>query len=478
MCKNNGGVCELNMGGSERGGLRFINAKQLINYCIVLFGSFAAMQNCHADTGISNEGASNGDHGDHGDVGPHPVLIQPHTSLFPTVHTAKVVGWKYNEKPTAVAGLSVNSYATDLDHPRWLYVLPNGDVLVAESNAPERPDENKGIKAKVRNKIMKKVGAGVDSPNRIILLRDANHDGVAEIKTTFIQGLNSPLGMALIGNNLYVANTDAVMKFHYVQGALHLDESGSKVVDLPAGTLNHHWTKNIIASTDGTRLYVTVGSNSNAGENGIDKETNRAAIFELSLATNKLRSFATGLRNPVGLAWNPQSGALWTVVNERDELGDNLVPDYMTEVKEGAFYGWPYSYFGQHVDSRVKPPAPERVAQAIAPDYALGSHTASLGLCFYSSDLLPAHYRNGAFIGQHGSWNRSVFAGYRVVFVAFKNGYPNGMPEDVLTGFLNEDGEARGRPVGVAVDKQGAVLVADDVGNRVWRVARSQVPAK
>jgi glucose/arabinose dehydrogenase len=364
----------------------------------------------------------------------------------------------------------VNAFAQELDHPRWLYVLPNGDVLVAETNAPPKPEDRKGLKGWIMKKVMARAGAGTPSANRITLLRDTNGDGVAETRSAFLENLHSPFGMVLVGNALYVADTDAVLRFTYTPGATRISEAGEKIADLPAGPINHHWTKNIIDSRDGKHLFVTVGSNSNVAENGMDVEENRAAILEIDLANGRSRVFATGLRNPNGMSWQPQSGMLWTVVNERDELGSDLVPDYMTSVRDGAFYGWPYSYYGQHVDQRVKPPRPDLVAGAIAPDYALGPHTASLGLVFYDARLLPAHYANGAFIGQHGSWNRKPPSGYKVIFVPFADGKPAGQPDDVLTGFLNADGDAYGRPVGVAVDKRGALLVADDVGNTVWRV--------
>ena len=371
----------------------------------------------------------------------------------------------------AAAGLAVKALATGLDHPRWLYVLPNGDVLVAESNAPPRPEQGTGIKGWIKKLFMKRAGAGVPSANRITLLRDADGDGVAETRTAFLQGLNSPFGMALVGRNLYVANTDAVVRFAYSDGATQITEPGVKVADLPAGPLNHHWTKNVIASRDGSRLYVTVGSNSNAGENGLDKEEGRAAILEVDTRSGSKRIFASGLRNPNGLAWEPASGALWTVVNERDELGSDLVPDYLTSVKDGGFYGWPYSYFGQHVDERVQPPRPDLVAKAIAPDYALGAHVAPLGLASAEGSALPAPFRSGMFVGQHGSWNRKPRSGYNVVFVPFTGGKPSDRPVEVLTGFISADGEAYGRPVGVALDKRGALLVADDVGNVIWRVS-------
>jgi len=405
-----------------------------------------------------------------GGFGTNPVLPEPESSILPTVKVASVIGWKDDEKPIAANGFTVNAFAKNLNHPRWVYVLPSGDVLVAETNAPPKPDDNGGIKGFFTKLIMKDAGAGGSSPNRIILLRDSDNDGVAEIKTVFMEGLNSPFGMALIGNDLYIANTDAILKFPYHDGDTKIDKMGVILAELPAGNINHHWTKNIVASQDGKHIYASVGSNSNAGENGIENEASRAAILEIDTKTGDYRQFASGLRNPVGMAWQPQSGMLWTSVNERDELGDNLVPDYMTSVKDGAFYGWPYSYYGQHIDSRVKPQNPDMVEKAIKPDYALGSHTASLGLAFYSGNLFPDHFHGGAFIGQHGSWNRKPPSGYRVIFVPFKNGMPDGMPENILTGFLNDEGKAHGRPVGVAVDKQGALLVADDVGNAIWRV--------
>jgi len=403
-------------------------------------------------------------------TGPHPALPPPEKSPIPTVEIAPARSWPNGAAPVAAAGLAVRAFATGLDHPRWLYVLPNGDVLVAETNAPPKPEDAKGIRGWIMKLVMKRAGAGVPSANRITLLRDADGDGVPEVRTIFLEGLHSPFGMALVGSMLYVADTDAVLRFPYREGETRISDLGVKLADLPAGPINHHWTKNIIASRDGKRLYVTVGSNSNAGENGIENEANRAAILELDPASGGLRVFASGLRNPNGLAWEPQTGDLWTTVNERDELGGDLVPDYMTAVKEGAFYGWPYSYYGQHVDPRVKPPRPDLVAKAIPPDYALGPHTASFGLAFYEAGLLPKHYLGGAFIGQHGSWNRRPRSGYKVIFVPFANGKPAGPPEDVLTGFVDASGNARGRPVGVAVDKRGALLVADDVGNAVWRV--------
>ncbi len=371
----------------------------------------------------------------------------------------------------------MNALVTVLDHPRFLYFLPYGDILVAETNGPERPDETASIKGKIMAYEMKKAGAGVASADRITLLRDADGDGVAETRTVFLSGLHSPFGIALVGDQLYVANTDAVVRFPYRAGETRISAAGTKIADLPAGPRNHHWTKTIVASRDGLKLYASVGSNSNVAEHGMEIETGRACIYEIELASGRSHIFASGLRNAAGLAWQPQSGALWAAVNERDELGNDLVPDYMTAVKDGAFYGWPYSYFGQHVDTRAKPPNPALVASAIKPDYALGSHTASLGLIFYDAKLLPKKYAGGAFVGQHGSWNRKPPTGYKVIFVPFKAGKPAGPPEDVLTGFLNQEGEALGRPVGVAVDKTGALLVADDVGNAVWRVTSVLAPA-
>ncbi len=413
-------------------------------------------------------------------TGSAPTLPAPAKSLIPTVNIAPARGWPTGVRPVAAAGLSVTPFATGLDHPRWLHVLPNGDVLVAETNAPPKPEDGKGIKGWVMKKVMARAGAAVPSANRITLLRDADGDGIAETRSVLLSGLYSPFGMALVGNNLYVANSDAVMRFPYTAGETRIGAAGSKVVDLPAGPLNHHWTKNIIASTDGSKLYATVGSNSNVAENGIAAEDGRAAIWEIDLGSRQSRLFATGLRNPNGLAWEPGSGMLWTTVNERDELGSDLVPDYMTSVKDGAFYGWPYSYYGNHVDERVRPQRPELVARARVPDYALGPHTASLGLAFATppaatgalpSTVWPAPYASGAFVGQHGSWNRKPLSGYKVIFVPFANGKPSGAPVDVLTGFVDDDGDARGRPTGVAIDRRGGLLVADDVGNTVWRVA-------
>jgi len=403
-------------------------------------------------------------------TGPSPKLPEPNKTLIPTVNIAPAIGWANGATPTAAAGLKVAAFAEHLDHPRWLYVLPNGDVLVAETNSPAKPDDSKGIKGWIADKVMARAGAGVPSANRITLLRDADHDGVAETRTVFIENLNSPFGMTLVGNDLYVADTDKLLRFPYQPGEDRISAQPVKVADLPGGPLNHHWTKNVIASPDGKKLYVTVGSNSNVGENGMDQEQGRAAIWEVDPATGSQRIFASGLRNPNGMAWEPVTGKLWTAVNERDEIGSDLVPDYITSVQDGGFYGWPYSYYGHQVDARVNPQNPELVAKAIAPDYAVGPHTASLGLSFAEGSKLPG-FTEGVFIGQHGSWNRKPHSGYKVIFVPFAQGKPTGMPIDVLSGFLNKDEKAMGRPVGVVIDKQGDLLVADDVGNKVWRVS-------
>ena len=402
--------------------------------------------------------------------GASPTLPPPQSSILPTVNIAPAKGWPPGAKPVAANGMAVNAFATGLDHPRTVYVLPNGDVLVAESNAPPKPDDAKGIRGFIMKQVQKWAGAGVPSANRITLLRDADGDGTAETKSVFLENLNSPFGMVLVGEDFYVANTDAIMKFPYHEGDTKITAPGIKLADLPAGTINHHWTKDLTASPDGSKLYATVGSNSNIAENGIAAEENRAAVLEVDRASGKWRVFASGLRNPNGPSFQPQSGALWVAVNERDELGNDLVPDYMTSVQDGGFYGWPYSYYGQHIDTRVEPQRPDLVAKAIVPDYALGAHTASLGLTFNTGGLFPQSMANGAFIGQHGSWNRKPRAGYKVIFVPFADGKPSGKPQDILTGFLNDSGDAQGRPVGVRIDKQGALLVADDVGNTVWRV--------
>ena len=403
-------------------------------------------------------------------IGPNPQLPPPVETLLPTVKIAEAVGWPAGAAPSPAPGLAVTPFAQGLDHPRWLYVLPNGDVLVAETNAPPRPDDGKGLKAAFMRMYMEKAGAAVPSANRITLLRDADGDGVAELKTPFLTGLHSPFGMALVGDTLYIANSDAVVSVPYGAGATRIDATPRAVALLPGGRRNHHWTKSLAASPDGRRLYVGVGSNSNVAENGMEEEEGRAAVWEIDPANGAARVFASGLRNPVGLAFEPSGGVLWVAVNERDELGSDLVPDYMTSVREGGFYGWPYSYYGRHVDERVEPPRPDLVGQAIVPDYALGPHTGSLGLAFARGAALGPGFAQGAFVGQHGSWNRNPRSGYKVIFVPFADGRPAGMPRDVLTGFLNREGQAMGRPVGVTVDRRGALLVADDVGNAVWRV--------
>jgi glucose/arabinose dehydrogenase len=410
-------------------------------------------------------------------IGPNPVLPPPSTSLIPTINVVTAKGWPADLKPTGAQGTTVTAFARELDHPRWLYVLPNGDVLVAETNAPKRPADNKGIRGWFFKHFQKKAGGATPTANRITLLRDTNGDGVADTRSVFVAGLNSPFGMTLLGDVFYVANSDALVRLPYAEGQTRITTRAVKVVDLPAGPINRHWTRSLIANPEGTRLYVGVGSNSNAAENGIEQETGRAAIWEIDPATGKHRIFASGLRNPVGMAWEPETGALWVAVNERDELGSDLVPDYMTSVRDGAFYGWPYSYFGQHVDDRVKPKRPDLVARAVKPDYALGNHTASLGLASSRDAKLPPAFRDGMFVGQHGSWNRKPRSGYKVIFVPFAQGKPSGDPIDVLTGFVRENGDAMGRPVGVAVDKQGALLVADDVGNVIWRITASPASA-
>ena len=405
-------------------------------------------------------------------TGPHPVLPPPTSSFIPTVAVADARGWAPGAAPHAAAGMTVTAFADRLDHPRWLYVLPNGDVLVAETNAPPKPDDNRGIKGWFFKRFQKKAGGAVPSANRITLLRDADGDGVAETRSVLLDNLHSPFGMVLVGNTLYVANSDAVVRFPYVSGQLRITTPPTQVIALPAGPINHHWTKNVVANADGTKLYVSVGSNSNVAENGMEAEEARAAIWEVDLVTGRHRIFASGLRNPVGMTWVPETHALWVAVNERDELGSDLVPDYMTSVREGGFYGWPYSYYGQNLDVRVEPQRLDLVASAVRPDYALGPHTASLGLVYAQQTALAAPFSNGMFVGQHGSWNRKPRSGYKVVFVPFANGQASGQPIDVLTGFLDEGSNAQGRPVGVAIDARGGLLVADDVGNMVWRVRR------
>jgi len=400
-------------------------------------------------------------------IGPRPELPKPIHKPIPTINVVAAKGWSPGTTPAAAPEQSVAAFATGLQHPRWLYVLPNGDVLVAETNAPVRPEDSKGIKGHFFKKYQKKAGGAVPSANRITLLRDTNGDGQVDLRTEFMTGLNSPFGMALAGGTLYIANSDAIVQVPYRAGQTAIGEKPLKLIDLPGGPINHHWTKNVVASADGKKLYVAVGSNSNAAENGIPAEAERAAVWEVDTKLGTHRLYATGLRNPVGMTWEPSTGALWVSVNERDELGSDLVPDYMTCLRDGAFYGWPYSYYGAHVDTRVKPQRPDLVAAAVAPDYALGAHTASLGLAYGDGAL---GLGPGMFVGQHGSWNRKPRSGYKVIFVPFAGGRPSGTPVDVLTGFVRENGDAMGRPVGVAIDRRGGLLVADDVGNTVWRV--------
>ena len=403
-------------------------------------------------------------------TGPQPRWVEPRPTLIPTVNIAPARGWPEGATPQAAAGLRVAAFARGLDHPRWLTVLPNGDVLVAETNAPARPEANPGLRGAVMGVVMKRAGAAAPSANRITLLRDSQGTGVADVRSVLLDGLNAPFGMVLVGTDLYVANTDAIVRFAYTPGQTRITAPGVVVAKLPAGPINHHWTKNLIASADGRTLYVTVGSNSNVAERGMAAEVDRAAIWVVDIATGAQRVFTRGLRNPNGMAFEP-GGALWTVVNERDELGSDLVPDYLTAVADGDFYGWPYSYFGSRVDERVQPQRPDLVARAKVPDYALGPHTAPLGLAASTGTALPARFASGMFVGQHGSWNRRPHSGYRVIFVPFDGPKPSGAaPLDVLLGFLDGDGQAYGRPVGVAVDRRGALLVADDVGNAVWRV--------
>jgi glucose/arabinose dehydrogenase len=396
---------------------------------------------------------------------PLPALQQ---FLMPPIQVAKVAAWG-NQTPTVPQGLQVHALATGFEHPRSLYVLPNGDVLVVESNGPKAPIHRP--KDIITTLVQWYAGAQGTGGNRITLLRDSNGDGVPQVRTVFLDHLNSPFGVALVGNDLYVANTDAIIRYPYQEGQTSITAPGTKLTDLPGGPIDHHWTKSLLASPDGTKLYVGVGSNSNITENGIGAEYERAAIWEVDRASGAHRIFASGTRNPTGLAWEPETRKLWAIVNERDEIGPDLVPDYLTSVQDGAFYGWPYSYYGQHLDPRVMPQRPDLVAKAIVPDYALSSHVAPLGVAMYSGTELPANYRSGAFVGEHGSWDRSPFNGYKVVFVPFSGGRPSGPAQDVVTGFLDANDQARGRPVGLAVDRSGGLLIADDLGNTVWRVS-------
>jgi len=401
-------------------------------------------------------------------VGPNPYLPPLHQYLLPPTHVAKVVGWN-GAMPTVPAGLKVQAFATGLANPRSLYVLPNGDVLVVETGGPPGPVSRP--KELVMNWVERMAHSRTKPGQRILLFRDTNGDGVPTQKTVFIDHLNSPFGVVLVGNDLYVANTDAVVRYPYTTGQTQITDPGVKLCDLPGGPIDHHWTKSLTASPDGSELYAGVGSNSNITENGIQAEVGRASIWQIDRTTGAHREYATGLRNPNGLQFEPHAHVLWAVINERDELGPDLVPDYLTSVKDGAFYGWPYSYYGQHIDPRVQPQRPDLVAKAIAPDYALSSHVAPLGLVFYSGSNLPEHYRGGAFVGEHGSWNRAVLNGYKIVYIPFVDGRPSGPPEDVVTGFLVDGDKARGRPVALAVDGKGALLIADDTGNSVWRVS-------
>lgn len=400
-------------------------------------------------------------------IGANPQLPEQKQYLLPPMKVAKTGSWS-NAVPTVAAGLHVEALAKDFQHPRSVYTLPNGDILVVESSGPSAPVYRP--KELIMGLVQSFAGAGAKGANRITLLRDTNGDGRPDIRTVFLDHLTSPFGVALVGGDFFVANTDAIWRFPYIAGQTRITARGTKLVDLPGGPINHHWTKSLVASPDGTKLYVGVGSNSNITENGIGAEMDRAAIWEVDRASGAHRPFATGLRNPNGLSFEPVSRRLWTVVNERDEIGPNLVPDYMTSVRDGGFYGWPYSYYGQHVDPRVMPQRPDLVARAIKPDYALSSHVAPLGMAFSTGGSLPPSYRGGAFVGEHGSWDRDPFNGYKVIYVPFSNGRPSGKPVDVVTGFLDADHKARGRPVGLALDRSGALLVADDLGNTVWRV--------
>ncbi|HET6943395.1 MAG TPA: sorbosone dehydrogenase family protein [Sphingomicrobium sp.] len=404
--------------------------------------------------------------------GPNPVLPEPRQYLLPPMSVPKAVGWKSGETPTVPAGLRIQAMATGLLHPRIVYPLPNGDILVVESNGPgTKPYRPKDY---IQGKVKAIGGADQEGGNRITLLRDANGDGVPELKTVLVDHLHSPYGVASIAGMLYVANTDAIVVFPFTPGETKITAAGTRLADLPAGPINHHWTKSMVASPDGSKLYVGVGSNSNITENGFDVEEGRAAIYEVDRATGAKRIYARGTRNPTSLAIQPGTGKLFAVVNERDEIGPDLVPDYLTSIKDGGFYGWPYSYWGQHVDVRVHPQRPDMVAKAIKPDYGLSSHVAALGVTFSEGELLSPQFANGAFVGEHGSWDRNPVNGYRVIFVPFVNARPEGNPIAVVTDFLAADHKTvRGRPVGVALDRTGALLVADDVGNVVWRISAS-----
>lgn len=408
-------------------------------------------------------------------IGANPQLPAPSPETIPTLNVAEAEGWPEGRQPQPAPGTEVTEFAQNLMNPRWLYELPNGDVLVAESKAPEGSSPD-GVKSFAAGIVKSEATSEVSNANRITLLRDNNGDGVADERHTFLEGLNSPFGMALVGDYFYVANADALVRFAYEPGADRITSQAEIVEDLRLGSINHHWTKSLIASPDGEHLYIGVGSNSNVGENGMHEEEGRAAIWEVDVASGVSRIYAEGLRNPVGMAWHPQTGELWVSVNERDELGSDLVPDYMTAVSEGDFYGWPWRYFGNHVDERVEAPMPFSEEEVLTPDYALGPHTASLGLTWVAEQSsLPDRFSGGMAVGQHGSWNRDPASGYKVIFVPYQNGEPAGDPADVLTGFLNEEeGVAYGRPVGVIVDDNGGLLVADDVGGKVWRVTGTE----
>ena len=405
-------------------------------------------------------------------IGAHPVLPTLQQYLLPPIRIAEPVGWGKDENPTVPQELQVQALATGLKHPRSLYVLPNGDVLVVESNGPKAPIYRP--KDIITGWVKWFAGAAAKDANRITLLRDTNGDGIPDVRTIFLDNLSSPFGVTLVGNDLYVANTDAIVRYPYQEGETSITAAGTKLTDLPGGPIDHHWTKSLLASPDGARLYVGVGSNSNITENGIGAEYERAAIWEVDRASGAHRIFASGTRNPTGLQWEPETGTLWAIVNERDEIGPDLVPDYLTSVQDGGFYGWPYSYYGQHLDPRVQPQRPDLVARAIVPDYALSSHVAPLGVAMYAGGDLPANFRSGAFVGEHGSWDRTPLNGYKVVFVPFSGGKPSGPARDVVTGFLDENNHARGRPVGLALDRAGRLLIADDVGNTVWRVSSAR----
>jgi glucose/arabinose dehydrogenase len=407
-------------------------------------------------------------------IGANPVLPAVQQYLLPPIQIAKPVSWG-NQTPKVPESLQIHALATGFQHPRSLYVLPNGDVLVVESNGPKAPVfRPKDI---ITGWVQSFAGAKAKDANRITLLRDTNGDGVPEVRTVFLDHLNSPFGVALIGHDLYVANTDAIVRYPYQDGETSITAPGTKLTDLPGGPIDHHWTKALVASPDGSKLYVGVGSNSNVTENGMEAERERAAIWEVDTATGAHRIYASGVRNPTGLQFEPETGKLWAIANERDEIGPDLVPDYLTSVQDGGFYGWPYSYYGRHLDPRVKPQRPDLVAKAIVPDYALSSHVAPLGLAMYSGNSLPANYREGAFVGEHGSWDRTPLNGYKVVFIPFSGGKPSGIAQDVVTGFLDANDHTHGRPVGLAVDRTGALLIADDVGDTVWRVSAAPAGA-